>query len=573
MIAGWDAIVVGGGPAGCAVSTTLAAWGRRVLLLEGERFPRYHAGESLSPGCWRVLDGMGAGAAVREAGFVPKAGSTFVRGPRRERWSVYYGQSEEERLALHVRRAEFDQILLQQAAAAGVEVREGCRVRRLLDDGDRVVGVGFDLPSGAGRTAEAPWVVDASGRDAFIARRLGLIEYEPRLANGVLWAYWREAGRLPGREAGNLLYADHELGATWSVPIDDGVVCAGAVVRPSALESLRAEPDRLYARMMAAPDAVAPLLAGARQTGPLRVGSASAYCATRLAGEGWLLVGDAACFVDPIISGGVQLALHNGELAALVVNTVLDEPALEGEAAAHYDRLYREQYDAFVRIAVNVYDPPPAEQVPAAPPAGPSPGPPAGAGAPPDAGDRLSFLSVVSGLPRHRLVPALGEHAMLRGRAAERRGVAMTLGEEEGFAFLTRLFHRERLQANRARRIGEELTGDSVLRLAAGATIGAELFLPDGGQRRLTARRAVANRFGDRFEASRELDALLTLVDGRRPCDEVERRFGERLGAGRIGADAFRRWIQLLADEGLIEWQREGDRVLLSAGEGTPCAG
>jgi flavin-dependent dehydrogenase len=573
MTAGWDVIVIGGGPAGCTVAATLSGWGRRTLLLEGARFPRYHPGESLSPACWTVLDGLGVGAAVRDAGFVTKAGSTFVWGPRRERWSVYYGQAGDDRLALQVRRAEFDHILLRHAAAAGVAVREACRVRQLLRDGDRVVGVLYDDQDGGTQTAEAPWVVDATGRDAFIARRLGLIEYEPGLANGVVWAYWEGGGRLAGRAAGNTLFVDHEDGVTWSVPLDDGTLCAGAVIRPAGRDSLREEPDRLYRRSIAALDAVEPQLTGARRTGPVRVGSASAYCASRLAGPGWLLVGDAACFVDPIIAGGVQLALHHGALAALVLNTVLDEPESEAGAAALYNRLYRQQYDAFARIASNVYGPVTDETAPA-PIDAVAGRPPDGAALPADAGDRLAFLSVVSGLPRHRLPQALGEHAMPRRRAEDRRGGAISLGEEEGFAFLTRLFHRERLRAGRARRIDEELAGESMLRQAPGAEIGPQLFLPAAGERRLVRRRAAANRFGDRFEPSRALEVLLAQLDGSRTCSEVEQRFGEELGAGwQPDRAAFRRWIELLADQGLVEWQRRDDRVLAPVTDGAACAG
>ena len=578
MSRSWDAIVVGGGPAGCAASTILSRWGRRVLLIERERFPRYHPGESLAPASWKVFDAMGVGERVAAAGFVLKSGSTFVWGPRRDRWSVYYGPLTERPPALQVRRDELDHLLLRHASDCGVAVREGCRATGLVTVADRVVGVRFQAHGGHDETAEAPWLLDASGTNGFVARRLGLLEFEPDLANAAAWGYWEGGGRLPGRESGNTLCTDDEHGMTWHLPLDDrtGLACVGALVLPAATPLLRREPRHLYQRMLRRSDVLSALLDGASQVGPFRVAPAGAYCASRLAGPGWLLLGDAACFVDPVIAGGVQLALHHAVVAAVVANTVLEEPGVEVEAAALYDRTYRQQYDAFARVARNVYRPAPSR------PAGEDAAAPVEAAAPPGAasqampeglGDRVSLLSLVSGLPVPALLRAVGEHIARRGRAAERGGAAVTLGEEEGFAFLTRVFHAERLATNRARRVGEELGDDSVVRLAPGAALGAQLFLPPEGGRRLVRRRAAANRYGDRFQLDRDLERLLSSLDGGCPCSDVERRLGMVSEGDEAGRVAFRRWLEVLADQALIEWHRPDGPPPLRLEEDIACAG
>ncbi len=357
----WDVIVVGAGPGGCVLSTMLARCGRRVLLLDKDVPPRYHVGESLSLVACNLLDAIGAGGKVRAAGFVPKSGATFIWGPDPGPWSVYYGEPEGPPAAMQVRRDELDQILVRHAASSGVEVRQGCRVQEALFEAGRAVGVRYLGGDGEQQCAYAPWTVDASGQDALLARQLGLLEPHPRLRSTVVWSYWAGGGRLPGRDAGNALFIGQRDVCFWYVPLDDrtGLAGVGAVVLPSGprlLDGGPERPERFYRDALSASAPLSRLLSGARQTEPVRSAPATAYRCSRLAGPGWVLTGDAACFVDPILTPGVELAASHGMLAACTLNTVLDAPALEAQALALYGHLYAQRYETFVQLCLNLYE-------------------------------------------------------------------------------------------------------------------------------------------------------------------------------------------------------------------------
>jgi flavin-dependent dehydrogenase len=547
MTGQYDAVVIGGGPAGCMFSIALARRGRRVLLLDRERFPRYHVGESLTPVVCKALQSVGAGADVEAAGFVPKGGATFVWGPHRQAWSVYYGEAGQEGGALQARRTEFDHVLLQHAASSGVEVREGCRVQEVLFEGDRAVGVAFGGRGSAPQVARASWTVDASGQEAVLAHQLGLVEPHPRLRGTAVWSYWAGGGRLEGRDAGNSLFVSHGAGCWWYIPVEDqaSLISVGVLAPPSAGGPIDDDPDRFYRQAISDVDVIPDLLAGARQAAPVRTAPASAYRASQLAGPGWMLAGDAAFFVDPILSPGVQLACGHGSLAATAVDSVLDEPELEAAALEWYERHCALQYDTFVELCRNLYGA-----------AGFFPG-----GRPQPEGDRLAFLSLISGLSGQELPGALGGYIARRKRAAARGGPPPVLGEEEGFQFLTRWFHELRLRHGRAGLPGEDLEVDSIMRAAPGARIADEVFLPAGEGGTLRRRRAVSNRFGDRFEPTRQLEALLEALNGECAYHEVERQVCKALDLDpEACSDGFRRWVELLADHALVEWRRPTGR-------------
>ena len=551
MNAGWEAIVAGGGPAGSVCAALLARCGRRVLLLERERFPRDHVGESLSPAASRIFEAVGAGDALGRAGFMIKSGATFAWGPQAPEWTISYGDAAPP--ALQARRAELDHILLEHAARSGVDVRQGCRVTAALRDGDRIVGVRLAEADGSERDEWAPWVIDATGRGSHLARRLGPRQPCRDLQHSAVWSYWEDAGRLPGRDAGNTVWARNELGALWYVPLDDRTnrVIVGVVVGADGCHELVYGIERFYDDAIAAAPAISRLLAGARRVTPVHAAAAGAFCATRLAGPGWLLAGDAACFVDPILTPGVQIACQQGQVAASVVDAVLAQPDLEDQALALYDRLHRQQYETFVWLCRNLYGPAPHA-------------------AQPDGGGQLAFLSLISGMPRPQLLRGLSQYTAMRQRAAARRGQRPVFGAEEGFAFLTVELRSDRRREAMSARVRGELTDDAAVSLAPGARLGNQLFLPDRGTGRLRPGRAATNRFGDRFQATPELEALFASLQDGPACAELERRFGRALGTEVGGRrPAFRRWLELLAEHALIEW---GDRPPHSVCTGEPCA-
>jgi halogenation protein CepH len=350
-----DVIVIGGGPAGSTAAGFLARSGVRVLLLEKDRFPRYHIGESLLSATLPILDALGVTPAIEAAGFIHKPGGTFVWGRQREPWSFFFRDDPGGRPhAYHVLRSQFDHILLRHAAALGVEVREGQRVQTVEYDG-RACVTALD-ERGAAIEVHGAYVIDASGQQAVLGCRGGLRQFNPFFKNLAIFGYYEGAQPLDGATAGNILSAAFTDGWFWFIPLHDGTTSVGAVVdaRRFAGEGAR-EPAELYARLTAACAPVAERLREARLVSPIRVIRDYSYCSTRFYGPGYLLAGDAACFIDPVFSTGVHLACLSGYLAAQAAGAIL-AGAPEEPAQRQYDGRYRAAYERYLDFLYFFYD-------------------------------------------------------------------------------------------------------------------------------------------------------------------------------------------------------------------------
>ncbi len=348
-----DVFVVGGGPAGSAAATMLARKGWRVRLYERDRFPREHVGESLLPASMPVLAEIGALPAVEAAGFLPKYGATMVWGREPDPWSWSFRESSPQYPhAFQVVRARFDEILLRNAAAQGVDVREGCRVLA-ADAGPSGATLGVEDGEGREHTARARFVVDASGQAGLIGRARDLREPDPFFRNLAVYGYYQGGSRLPEPDANNILIESIEDGWLWAIPLHTGLVSTGVVVDSAVgrkrIGQLGAEAF-FRERVAGGPHTAALLEDATLVDGPTVVRDWS-YSSRELAGEGFVLAGDAACFVDPLFSSGVHLALSSGVLAAAYVTSALNDPELGHAAAAVYSEQYRQQYEHFRELA------------------------------------------------------------------------------------------------------------------------------------------------------------------------------------------------------------------------------
>jgi halogenation protein CepH len=353
-----DVAVIGGGPAGSTTAALLARRGFEVLLLEREVFPRDHVGESLLPATLQVLDEIGVLGAVEAEGFVKKWGATMVWGRESEPWSWYFKETNRTYPhAYQVWRPRFDEILLDHAKKEGAQVAQGADVKRVLREGQRVCGLGYTSAEGADHQVAARMVVDASGQAAFLAREFHLREWDPFFRNLAVYGYFEGADRLPHPDQGNIFLESYENGWMWTIPLNAGLSSVGAVVdREFGATGIRDRGlERFFEEQIAATARTCELLGPAtRAKGPVAARDWS-YCAKRFVGDGYVLVGDAACFVDPLFSTGVHLAVSAGYLAAAYVDAGLRDASIMAAAGSAYANLYRTQYRHFHQLAKLFY--------------------------------------------------------------------------------------------------------------------------------------------------------------------------------------------------------------------------
>ncbi|RSM60283.1 FAD-dependent oxidoreductase [Kibdelosporangium aridum] len=367
MNADYDVIVVGGGPAGSTAATVVAMRGHRVLLLERDTFPRYQIGESLLPatvhGLCRIL---GVADEVARAGFTLKRGGTMRWGREPEPWQFSFAMSprlpEPTSTAFQVERARFDEILLRNASRNGVDVREGSPVRRVVIDGERVRGVEYIGPDGTARTAYARFVIDASGNTSRIHSQAGGPRvYSEFFRNLAVFGYFAGGRRLPEPNSGNIFCAAFDNGWLWYIPLRDDLTSVGAVIAPDNASAVQRDPRAAWQSMIQACPEVSRLLVDVpAATEPpydqVRVRKDYSYWKNSFWRPGMVLVGDAACFVDPVLSSGVHLATYGALLAARSINACLAGDVPEERAFAEFQTRYHREYGVFYEFLMAFYD-------------------------------------------------------------------------------------------------------------------------------------------------------------------------------------------------------------------------
>jgi flavin-dependent dehydrogenase len=355
-----DVVVIGGGPAGATVSTLIAQQGYKVELFERDHFPRFHIGESLIPETYWVLQRLNMLPKMKASHFVKKYSVQFVGSSGRLSAPFYFDihKPHECSQTWQVTRSEFDKLMLDNAAEHGVNVHQGARVLDVLFEGDRAVGVRVALEEGGVHEVRAQVVVDASGQSSIIMNRLKLKVPDPDLNKGAVWTYFEGADRVPGKDGGAtlVLQVTGKKGWFWYIPLHDNITSVGVVASFDYLFKGRGDHEQIFNEEVERCPAVKERIAKGRRVSRFFATKDYSYRASQAAGDGWVLVGDAFGFLDPLYSSGVLLALKSGQLAADAVTEGLAQGDTTGAQLGKWDPEFRRGMDRMRRLVVEYYD-------------------------------------------------------------------------------------------------------------------------------------------------------------------------------------------------------------------------
>jgi flavin-dependent dehydrogenase len=357
----YDVLIIGAGPAGSTCAALLAEPGHRALVLEREKFPRYHIGESLLPFTYYPLKRLGLIDKMRHSAFVKKYSVQFVSPSGKASQPFYFSTRYEADVAQtwQVLRSEFDLLLLENAREKGAEVLEETTVLELLRDGSRVVGVRTRDRAGQEREYHAPFTLDCSGKESFTAVRQQWRVKDPSLNKVAVWTYYRGAKRDPGIDAGATTVAFvPEKGWFWYIPQHNDMVSVGVVAEGKYLtrEGVKA-PEQIFKRELEQNLWIKDHLACGQQVGDYFITSEYSFHSRHCGADGLLLVGDAFCFLDPVFSSGALLALKSGVLAADAVHEALQARDVSAARFAPYAAMMREGVENMRKLVYAFYNP------------------------------------------------------------------------------------------------------------------------------------------------------------------------------------------------------------------------
>jgi flavin-dependent dehydrogenase len=343
-----DVLVIGGGPAGSTISALLAEQGWDVHVLEKDSHPRFHIGESLLPQSVPMLRRLGVLPDVEKIGIV-KYGAELVshRFGRSQMFHFAKAYDDTQPYAFEVKRAEFDAILARNATQKSARFHEGVRAHRAEFRPGRTSLVYAEDRTGHARTWEARFIVDASGRDTFLSGQLSGKHRSKKHGSAAVFSHFEGVTRLTGLDEGNITAAWLDDGWCWMIPFKDGTMSVGVVCHPDYLKSRRTPLDQFLLDTLRQSPPIAARMERARPLTPAYAAANFSYRRDTMSGDGYLMIGDAFAFIDPVFSSGVHLALNSGILGAGVVDAFLRGSPEYAVRRKHFERMVRRGIDTF----------------------------------------------------------------------------------------------------------------------------------------------------------------------------------------------------------------------------------
>ncbi|MCS6864273.1 MAG: NAD(P)/FAD-dependent oxidoreductase [Gemmataceae bacterium] len=369
MTASPEVVVIGGGPAGSTASTLIAQKGHSVRLFEREKFPRFHIGESFMPDTYFPLRRLGMLDKMKASAFVKKYSVQFANDQGKESQPFYFFENNPHECTQtwQVLRSEFDHMLLNNAREHGVDVHEESRVLDVFFEGDKQTGLRVQYKDGREETLHPKVIVDASGQSSIISNRLKIKNWEPKLKKAAVWSYFRGAKREPGpldEGATLVLQLKEKKGWFWYIPQHNNIVSVGVVAdltylfdkpAPEGVDQ-QARLEEIFWREVENCPAVKRRIEGSERCDIYRTQKEYSYRSSRVAGDGWVLVGDAFGFLDPIYSSGLQLAFSSGMFAADCITEGLAKNDLSAEQLGKWGPEFIKGMDRLKKFVCIYYD-------------------------------------------------------------------------------------------------------------------------------------------------------------------------------------------------------------------------
>ncbi|HEV7682623.1 MAG TPA: NAD(P)/FAD-dependent oxidoreductase [Pyrinomonadaceae bacterium] len=358
----YDVIVIGGGPAGSTIASILAREGRSVVLFEKERFPRHHIGESLMTDTYFTFQRMGLLEKMKASPFVQKYSVQFANPAGKESRPFFFFEANHHECAVtwQITRAQFDLMLIEHAEEQGAKVYQETQIKRVLFDGARAVGVEARFKDGSVQEFHAPVVVDASGQSAMLSNKLGWRVRDPKLKKAVLYSYFKGAHREPDLNGGATLVLRTPLGSNgwfWYIPLENDITSIGVVADPEYLVQGRGQDlAKIFNEEVEKVESCRKRMEGSTRVDKIYSILDYSYRSKSCAGDGFILIGDAYGFLDPIYSSGVLLALKMAELAADSIHEAFRSNDFSGASLGKYQAKLDQGIESMRKLVYAFYN-------------------------------------------------------------------------------------------------------------------------------------------------------------------------------------------------------------------------